>query len=153
MKPKGFELSIVMQRLVYTSLGLLLLSGCAWLVLHYFFMQETDFATIPSQYEAISLQVHGAAVQIFLIVLGSIFPTHIIRAIKARCNLTSGIIVLTFIFALIISGYVLYYSNNESLRAMVSTTHWALGLVIPFVMFFHIVKGKKVIANCNCAKL
>ena len=142
MKAKGFTLSRPVKFLLYSSLGLLLISGIAWLVLHYFFAVQTDYATIPSSYESLALSIHGLAVPVFLIVFGAIFPSHMKRGIKARRNMSSGISMIVVFGLLLTTGYLLYYTGHETLRNISSLLHWLIGLSMTPILFLHIFKGR-----------
>lgn len=147
MKVKGFQIAPLFKWSLYLSLGLLFLSGIAWLILHYFFTTETEFGTAPSPFEHTVLAIHGVAVPVFLVVFGTLFPTHIQRAFKARQNFLSGMFFIATLFILIASGYALYYSGNEANRSIASTTHSVIGiLIVPFLLL-HMTIGRKALAK------
>jgi hypothetical protein len=72
----------------------------------------------------------------FLVVLGTILPGHVTRAWSfrksraqsVRRNVVTGILMLSLVAALALTGYALYYSGSEDLRPYISTGHWIMGL-------------------------
>lgn len=147
MKAKGFRIDRTLSLTLYLSLGLLLVSGSAWLAAHYFFAENSDFGLIPSPIEPISLQIHGAIAPIFLMGLGALFPTHIARAFRSGINLKSGVSVLALVFVLIVSGYLLYYSGSDTLRDFSSILHSVIGLLVCPVLALHILRGRKLMGK------
>ncbi len=144
MKARGFKISTPLRRALYASLGMLFVSGVAWLVLHYFFASETDYGVVPAPYEPLTLQIHGVLVPIFMLVFGALFPIHIRKAFKARKNLLTGLCMLSALFVLIATGYLLYYSGNETMRSISSIGHSIIGLAIAPLLCIHIIRGRKI---------
>ena len=58
-----------------------------------------------------------------------------------RKNLLAGCIVVAVLVLLTVSGYVLYYSDEET-RPVVSMLHWIIGRGAPVVLVWHIVSGR-----------
>lgn len=144
MKAKGFAISKPLRGAFYGSFAMLLVSGVVWIYSYFFLSQHTDYGTIPSSYEAWSMQVHGAAVPVFLVIFGWFFPTHITRAYRARKNAASGIVLLSSMLWLILTGYLLYYCGHEGARKFSSLTHSIIGIGVVFVLVLHIILGKRV---------
>ena len=88
------------------------------------------------------LKVHGAAAMLFLVGLGSLLPTHVVTAWRARRNRVGGAILLGVFVLLGVTGYGLYYAGGEQLRTAVQWTHLIVGLVEPAVLLAHIFSGR-----------
>lgn len=146
-RPKGLRIGSFQRRALYLSSLVLLLSGVMWLAAYYFLGVQTDYGIVPSEYELRSLQVHGAAAPLFLLVFGSLFSTHIVRAYKSGINRVSGLALLGFIGILIGTGYFLYYCGEEGLRSVSSVVHSSIGLVAAPLLVFHVVRGRKLITR------
>ena len=144
MKVKGFAISKPLRGAFYGSFGILLISGVVWLYSYFFLSERTDYGTIPSSYEAWSMQVHGAAVPVFLIIFGWLFPTHITRAYRARKNAVSGLVLLASMLWLILTGYLLYYCGHEGTRRLSSVTHSVIGVSVVIILALHIILGRRV---------
>jgi hypothetical protein len=128
---------------IYLVCALLFVSGAAWLMVHYF-LRPTD--GLPSPAEPWCLRVHGAAMLLFLVVLGSLWPVHALTGWRHRINHRSGIFVLTLVSILILTGYGLYYLGDETIRPWISAVHWAIGLIAAVGLAVHALLGKRASA-------
>ncbi len=144
MKGRAFQLGGGTRGLLYGSFGLLFSTGVAWLILHYFFVENGDFGLLPSPYEPLLLMLHGLVVPIFTAVVGALFPTHISRAFKARKNRPSGICLLSAVFGLFVTGYLLYYSGGAATRQVSSVIHSAVGIAIALLLALHVYVGRRI---------
>jgi hypothetical protein len=125
---------------VYGSGGALALSGVGWLICHYF-LRAAGFG--PHPLEVWWLRLHGAAVLVFLLVLGTVLPAHVVYGWRHRMNLGTGIAVLATAALLILSGYGLYYLVDDQWRAWTSSSHWILGLFAIALVALHALRGKR----------
>ena len=89
------------------------------------------------------MKLRGAAAMATLILIGMLLPTHVRAAWRARRNRINGTIVLGSLALLTLTGYGLYYIGGESLRAVTSYSHLALGVMLPILLFLHIAQGRK----------
>ena len=78
-----------------------------------------------------------------MLALGSVLPFHIKAGLKSKRKLWSGLSQLAFLFALLVSGALLYYGPEE-IRDAVITTHWVIGLAFFAIFLLHGVYSKKV---------
>jgi hypothetical protein len=128
---------------LYVALAVLFGSGILWLVFHYFLMRQGEFGMEPHPLEAWWLRLHGAAAFVVLWFAGLLWGTH------ARPNLTrrhwrgSGIIIVTLLALLAISGYLLYYAANDGLHDGARLVHWVLGLALAIPLLIHIFGGRR----------
>lgn len=136
------RLSFQHQVWIYFSAGLLFVSGALWLVFHYFIKIEGEFGPAVHPLEPWWLKIHGAAVMLFLVVLGTLLLSHMDKAWRLRRNLNTGIAFLVMNAVLIISGYMLYYFGGEELRPIISLVHWILGLAAPVLIGLHVWRGR-----------
>ena len=130
---------------IYAVGGSLVGSGIGWLIAHYFLVDPGAFGETHHPSEPWWLRLHGAAVMAFLVVLGTILPGHVKRAWSlrknraksVRRNVVTGILMLSLVAALMLTGYALYYSGDEDLRPYISTGHWVLGLAAAVGFYQH----------------
>jgi hypothetical protein len=130
---------------IYIVGGSLVGSGVAWLIAHYLLVGASAFGETHHPSEPWWLRLHGAAVMAFLVVLGTILPGHVTRAWSirkngvqsVRRNVITGILMLSLVAALALTGYALYYSGSEELRPYISTGHWVLGLAAAAGFYQH----------------
>ena len=113
------------------------LTGTAYLLGHEFSIQHTLFGTHSI------LVWHGVTAMLAMLALGSVLPFHIKAGLKSKRKLWSGLSQLAFLFALLVSGALLYYGPEE-IRDAVITTHWVIGLAFFAIFLLHGVYSKKV---------
>lgn len=97
---------------------------------------------LPLSLKSWALAVHGGAAMGFLVVLGTLLPTHVINAWRSGGNRASGIVLLVAIGLLIGSGYGLYYFGGDQLRVVTQWVHLGLGLCEPPLVITHIILGR-----------
>ncbi len=90
-------------------------------------------------HHSVLLKFHGAAAMAFLVVFGTLIPTHIKKGIAAKKNRISGGLLIGFFSALIVTGYLLYYAGNEDVRAFSSQFHIYLGLASVVILVPHVL--------------
>jgi len=129
------------QALLYGVFGLLFLSGALWLLLHHYLRVEGEFGPEPHVLEPLSLKLHGALAMAFLVVLGTLVRGHVQAGWRAHRNRVSGSGLLAANAVLVVTGWALYYLSGETLRALCSTIHWGLGLLLPGAILWHARQG------------
>jgi hypothetical protein len=142
------RLSSRVERWLYVLSATLLLSGVGWLASHYFFtdtgfVAAFEFEGAPHPLETWWLRLHGAGVMGFLVALGAVLPRHVVHGWRRRWNHRSGLIMLSLVAALALSGYALYYLSNEQARPWISVVHWLIGLATAGAMIVHVFIGKR----------
>ena len=78
-----------------------------------------------------------------LILLGTLLVFHIPLAWRARRNRRTGGSLFAVLAFLIGTGYALYYSGSEGLRAWMSWSHLWVGLALPLFIALHVWRGKR----------
>ena len=130
------------QGAVYGATAVLALSGIIWLVLHYFLAAPGEYGPQVNPLEPWMLRLHGAAAMAGLVIYGSLLPVHVRRAWSIRRNIALGIGLVTIMLLLTLTGYLLYYSGDETTRPVISAAHWLPGLAVPALLVWHIVSGR-----------
>src|SRR5207237_5967037 len=105
----GFPLNRLprIQRwLVYAVSALLFVTG----VVHYIASVE------EAQVRALMMKIHGGTAMAALVLLGTLLPHHVPSGWSAKRNKASGVAILALSAALVASGYLLYYSGDETYR-------------------------------------
>jgi hypothetical protein len=113
------------------------LSGCAWLGLHYFAQQQTEFGPAPHPAEHWTLMAHGLFAFAALWAFGLLWSGHIAAAWKSGRHRVTGSALFLAMAALIVSGYLLYYAGSDTVRPLLSLAHWAIGLALPAAYGWH----------------
>ncbi len=119
-----------------TGLGLWL-TGVAWLGLHNFGVRQGEFGAERSPLEAWSLEAHGAFAFLTLWALGLLWGVHVVNGWRLRRRRWTGGVLLGLLAVLILSGYLLYYTGEDTLRPVVSAIHWAVGLALLLAYLTH----------------
>ena len=119
-----------------SGLGLLT-TGIVWLVLHYFGQREGPYGPEMNPLEPWMMTLHGFFVIPALLAIGAMLVAHIPKGWTHRPQRPAGIGLCTVLAALSVSGYLIYYAGNETLREWNSVAHWTLGLALPGFAFWH----------------
>jgi predicted Na+-dependent transporter len=108
------------------TFGTLWLSGCSWLLLHYFFARPADFGPVEHPWAPMILRIHGwiAVASVFL--LGWITARHVSDRWSQMIKRVSGVAVASVAIILALTGYALYYTTDR-LHDLAGAAHEALG--------------------------
>lgn len=131
-----------LQLLLWSFVGLWG-SGIAWLWLHYFKQVEGEFGPSPNTLEPWMLRLHGFVMLPALLGLGGLVVTHFGIGWRYAHKRVSGLIQCALYLTLILTGYALYYSGDESLRANASLSHWIVGASAPIFFIWHLIAKAK----------
>jgi hypothetical protein len=123
--------------LVYAILFGLWASGAVWLLLHEFLQRKGAFGPEPHPAEPWVLKAHGAFAFASLWLLGLLWGVHVLNGWHAARRRWSGAVLLGVLGVLGVTGYLLYYSGDDAVRAIVSKTHWIIGLGAPALFLLH----------------
>jgi hypothetical protein len=121
--------------------ALLLLSGCAWLVVHY--SVGAGAGELPHPLEAWSLRLHGLGGFGGLFVLGTLAAAHLPRGWRLSRTRRwagqrhSGLALCVLAGLLVASGYLLYYFATEAARPALGWAHSVLGMVMGLMLALH----------------
>jgi uncharacterized membrane protein len=122
---------------VKTAAALLWLSGCIWLVLHFFFAEQGEFGVGPNRWEATTLRVHGVVAILAVFLFGWMVSRHVVDAWRQPKNKMSGVAFVCIVGALCLSGYALYYLASESAHASFAVVHEVIGALAIGIAFIH----------------
>ena len=78
-----------------------------------------------------------------LFIVGTLVPLHMKRGWRARLNRRNGVLLISFVTLLTLSGYALYYAGGEGLRRLASQSHTLLGFLLSVVLAWHIMRGRR----------
>ena len=112
------------------------ITGLMYLLGHEFQIQRSTLGTHSI------LAAHGIAAMLATLALGSVMPFHIKAGYKSRKQLWSGFGQLGFLFALLITGGMLYYGPEE-IRDTAIDTHWIMGLMFAVIFLLHLTVIRK----------
>jgi hypothetical protein len=135
------RLSSSFRYAIYAAFAILLLTGAGWLFANW--QKEFSDDEIWQQSIAYLLMVHGGTAMAALLLLGALFPLHLVRAWRARKNRISGSAMATFNAVLIVTAFGLYYLGSETLRPWMSWIHIAAGFSLGVLFPLHIYLGRR----------
>lgn len=148
MRREALRLSPRHRRWFYGAMTALYLSGAGWLLLHWL-TTRADAEAPPHPAQPWLMKVHGAAAMLALVVLGTLIPLHIRRGWRAHRNRTTGAIMVGVTALLILTGSGLYYAGSEALRDATANIHDAVGLALPLIIVWHVVRGRRSAENAR----
>jgi hypothetical protein len=128
------------RRLFYIVFGILWGSGALWVLIEWF--KDPELGAARTLLQTLSMKIHGAAVLLFLTMLGSLLA-HMRRGWILKANRLSGCWIIGVNFILALTGWLLYYLTNESAREWSSTIHWSIGLAALPLLSGHIYLGRR----------
>ena len=141
--PRPTRLPRWQELAVYLTLGALLVSGVAWLVLDQWVRLEGEFG--PEHHPAQHWLLIGHAVFAYgaLIVAGAMIPVHIKLGWAIRRNRESGTVLAATLTVLAVTALGLYYVGEEVARHWTSVVHWIVGLLLLPAILVHAIRGRR----------
>ena len=143
MRRSDIQLGQRHRWLVYGGTILLVLSGAVWWLVDRFGQVEGDFGPMKSPWQHPMLVVHGLAALAYLLLLGSLTTVHIRRGWAVKKQRLQASLLFALQAALVLTAGGLYYVGHESTRAVMSTTHLIVGLLLALMLPLHIWLGRR----------
>jgi hypothetical protein len=135
-----YRLPAWQRRALFASAWGLLLSGIAWLALHYVLAGGDG---LPSPLEPWAMRVHGMAAIVAIFALGALSESHVPHGwrLSARHRWAgqrgTGIALCGLGAMLVATGYLLYYFAPDSIRPAVGWVHSLVGLAAAGILVQH----------------
>ena len=129
-------MSTALRRAIYVVCTLLWVSGCVWLVVHFFVPMATDFGPAPNPWEPVLLHLHGWTAMCGVFLLGWITAGHISDRWRRSRNRVTGFSLAGFAVVLTLSGYALYYTTDR-FHDVAATAHEVLGVAAVIIALLH----------------
>jgi hypothetical protein len=106
-------MSTGLRSAVIVAFGALWVTGCYWLVLHYFFARPSDFGPIENPWGATVLRIHGWIAVSGVFLLGWVTARHVSERWPQMIKRVSGIAMASVAALLGLTGYALYYTTDK----------------------------------------
>jgi len=119
------------------TFAVLWISGCAWLVLEFFFRTTGEFGTVPHPWQPGLLVAHGIAALLVLFIVGWLVGTHVEARWRIGMKRASGVVLLALTGLLAVSGFAAFYVTADALRASTATIHEVLGVLALLPVLIH----------------
>jgi len=107
------RMSLALRSAVIVAFGALWLTGCLWLVLHFFFAQPSDFGAVENSWSPAILRIHGWIAVSGVFLLGWVTARHVSDRWPQMIKRASGISMATVAAILALTGYALYYTTDR----------------------------------------
>jgi len=120
--------------------SVLFISGALWLFTDR--LKQTAAGEMWSRMSASLLMLHGAGAMVMLVLLGGLMPFHVRVGWRRNRNRMTGSLMLGANAALIVTAFGLYYAGAEPVRDWASDVHIAVGLALPALLVWHVVRGR-----------
>lgn len=131
--------------LLWTGLGLLVLSGLLLAPGLFELRLEWDVPwNLPRGSRTVVAALHGLCAMLLLILVGALLPMHVRAGLKRALNFASGILLLSALTTLAVSGWAIYYVANEKLSTFASLLHLSAGLLSLVPLVIHAVQGRRL---------
>jgi hypothetical protein len=124
------------RAVIYTVCGLLWVTGVFWLVLHYEFQGHNEFGELPNPAEPGLMRLHGLVAVAGVFLFGWLTAAHVTPRWSIGRNRTSGLVLASCVFVLVVSGYALYYTT-AGVHAQASVLHEVLGVLALLAALAH----------------
>ena len=141
-RPKSHHRLVPWQRIsFYAAAALLVITGAAWLALHY--SVGAGAGELPHPAEAWLLRGHGlvgfAGLFLFGVLAAAHVPQgwHLTRRHRWAEQRNSGVALCALAAVLSLSGYLLYYFAPEGVRSALGWTHTAIGVAMAALVAVH----------------
>jgi uncharacterized membrane protein len=132
-----------LRRSLYSSLGLLWLSGVAWLILHWFFAREAEFGVAPHPWQPKVLVVHGVLAAVATFLFGWIAGSHVGAGWRRGAQRVSGISLIVLLVLLALTGLGSYYLTGDRARDVNALAHEIAGLLALAPALVHWATGRR----------
>jgi len=143
-RPPPIRLTSAAERWIYALALCLLLSGGLWLLFEHFVRIPGNYGPERHLAQAWFLKLHGFIALFAVWGFGTLWSFHVRRAWDNRRHRRSGGTLFIATSTLAISGVLLYYVGNESLRAALSLAHWVIGCAATVALTLHAIWGRRL---------
>jgi hypothetical protein len=141
---KSTKTSSSLKTSIRLLINLLWASGIVFFILNSWYEVEGEFGLEKHALQLPTLQIHGLLAFISMITFGYLLRSHTEIAFKIKPIKKSGLLLLAGIIILIITGYLLYYTSHQYLRAMSIYIHLGVGGLLPVSLILHIHCTKRI---------
>jgi hypothetical protein len=132
-----------LRRSLYSSLGLLWLSGLAWLVLHWFFTRAGEFGPAPHPWQPQILVIHGVLAVVATFLFGWIAGSHVGAGWRRGAQRISGVSLIALLIVLALTGLGSYYLTADGARSVNSVLHEVAGILAVVPALVHWASGRR----------
>lgn len=120
------RMSTGLRSSVFAVYGVLWVTGCYWLILHFFFARTSDFGPVQHPWGPLILRIHGWIAVAGVFLLGWLTARHVSDRWPQMVKRASGIATACVVALLALTGYALYYTT-DGLHDVAGLVHEVIG--------------------------
>ena len=113
------------------------LSGVLWWTFDRYMLQQTPYGIAQHPLQVWWLRLHAAMATAAIWLLGYLSAIHVQRNWPAALRRGSGLLFISTVGLLVVSGYLLYYVEAERPLDLIADVHWGVGLCAPAAFLLH----------------
>ncbi|MGC4062453.1 MAG: hypothetical protein QM749_17050 [Aquabacterium sp.] len=126
--------------LLFAGFAWLAVTGGLWLAVHFLgwpAIARATMAGLPSPWEHPLMQLHGLGVFLMLFMAGRVSVLHVKRGWRLRRHRFSGVVMVSALALLALSGYALFYLVPDDWRDPFGLVHTVVGFVCVAALCWH----------------
>ena len=128
---------------VYLIVGVLWISGFAWLCLDQFAAQPGPFGSIRHPLQPPLLLAHGVVAVASLYLFGWIGARHALRWWACGLRRMSGGTLASILALLILTGFALFFLSSDAWQRYTAAVHDVLGIAVTLFAIQHWFFGRR----------
>jgi hypothetical protein len=132
------------RRFIYLATGALIATGAGWMIVSYLLAPAGEAVPAPHAFAPALLAIHGIAAYLSLTALGFVCGSHLRNGWRLAAQRVPGILLWTAWVLLVATGIAFYYFVDDASRPMLRNLHIGAGLLMPIVLVWHIVQGRRL---------
>jgi hypothetical protein len=114
-----------------------------WWVFDKYLLRRTDFGISENPLQIWWLWLHAAAATVMVWLFGYLGAVHIQRNWQGPARRNSGLLFASILSLLTLSGYLIYYVDDDRSAALITQVHWLVGLCAPLGFLLHWGLGRR----------
>jgi|TARA_X000001316_G_scaffold10538_1_gene3336 hypothetical protein len=129
--------------ILYVALATSWVSGIAFFVFRNWVRIEGAFGPQHHPWQFSILSIHGGAGFAMMLLFGAFCAAHFPLGWRSKRIRGWGIALVSIIALQVITAYCLYYLAHEMSREVIGYVHLVTGVLLPLLLFFHILYGRR----------
>lgn len=129
--------------LLWASTFAVAVSGFGFAWTKYLVESDDPFAVVHHPWQPFFLKMHVLTAPVLVFAVGFVFSRHVVRQWQGPHSRgrRSGLVILTVLAPLIVSGYLIQTVTGESLRGWLATAHLVTGAIYVVIVPLHQARG------------
>ena len=129
------------RRFLYSVVLVSWCSGIAFFIFSRYVLIEGEFGPEKHSWQFPLLKLHGAAAFMMMVSLGAVITSHVPAGWRTGRHRVFGSVLLASVIFMVLSAWLLYYLSNDTNRELIGNIHAAVGVILPFTVFWHVLQG------------